>query len=67
MKRGKTSYTIDRQGYHFTMYNVAAWLCEQCGETVFEEKEVGSIQNLIKTLDSRTAKISKFKLHSIKA
>jgi len=67
MKKGKTNYTIDRKGYHFTMFNISAWICEQCGETIFEEKEVESIQNLIKTLDTQTAKIASLKLHPIKA
>jgi YgiT-type zinc finger domain-containing protein len=66
VKKGKTTYTIHRQGYHFIMYNVAAWICEQCGEPLFEEKEVESIQNLIKTLDSKTREISKIKLQPIK-
>lgn len=66
MKKGKTTYTIHRKGYHFVMYNVAAWLCEQCGEPLFEEKEVDSIQNLIKTLDTQTNKLAKLKLHQIK-
>ncbi len=65
MKRGKTTYSINRKGYHFLMHDVSAWVCEQCGEQLFEEKEVESIQNLIKILDAQTKKISKLKLHPI--
>ena len=30
--------------------SVFAWVCEQCGEVYFEEKEVDAIQDLIKSL-----------------
>lgn len=62
MKKGKTVYTINRKGYHFFLHDVAAWICEQCGEQFFEEKEVESIQHLIKILDTQTEKIAKIKL-----
>jgi hypothetical protein len=33
--------------------SVPAWLCEQCGESVFEEKEVRAIQDLIRTVEQK--------------
>lgn len=53
MVRGKTTYTINRQGYHLLIDDVPAWICQQCGEAYFEGKEVDTIQDLIKTLDAR--------------
>jgi len=56
MVRGKTSYTLNRQGYHLVIDEVPAWICRQCGEAYFEEEEVDAIQDLIKTLDSKIVK-----------
>ena len=33
--------------------SVFAWVCEQCGEVYFEEKEVDAIQDLIKSLEQK--------------
>jgi hypothetical protein len=30
-----------------------SWVCEQCGEVYFEEKEVDAIQDLIKSLEQK--------------
>jgi len=56
MVRGKTSYALNRQGYHLVIDEVPAWICRQCGEAYFEEEEVDAIQDLIKTLDSKIVK-----------
>jgi len=56
MARGKTTYTISRHGYHLLIHDVPAWICQQCGETYFEGKEVDIIQDMIRTLDSKIAK-----------
>ena len=50
MKRGTTLFHIDRKGCHLMLDSVFAWVCKQCGEVYFEEKEVDPIQNLIKSL-----------------
>ncbi len=59
MKRGKTTYTASRQGYHLLMDDVPTWICSQCGEVYFEEKEVDVIQDLLKEVGKRTAKVRK--------
>ncbi len=51
MKRGTTAFHIDRKGCHLTLDHVAAWVCEQCGEAYFEEKEVDAIQDMIKSVE----------------
>jgi len=37
---------------------VPAWVCQQCGEVYFDEPEVDSIQEIIKTLEDRTEKLT---------
>ncbi len=51
MKRGKAPIHIDRNGCHITIDNVPAWICEQCGEPLFEEREVEAIQDIGKAVD----------------
>ena len=36
---------------------VPAWVCEQCGETYFEEREVTAIQSAIKGLDQQARQL----------
>ena len=56
MVRGKTNYTLSRNGYHLLIDEVPAWICQQCGEVYFEGEEVDAVQDLIKTLDSKIVK-----------
>jgi len=53
MKRGKAPIHIDRDGCHVTIDSVLAWICEQCGEPLFEEQEVGAIQDIVKAVDEK--------------
>ena len=53
MKKGTTPFHIDRKGCHLMLDSVPAWVCEQCGEFYFEEKEVDAIQDLIKSLEQK--------------
>jgi len=57
MKKGQTTYTLNRAGYHLLIDNVPSWICVQCGETYFEENDVDTIQNMIKNLDMNVNKI----------
>ncbi len=58
MRRSTASYHIERGGYHLTLDAVPAWVCSQCGEPYFEEREVRTIQNTIQTLDEQTRLLS---------
>jgi len=58
MKRGTAPLHIDRQGCHVTFDNIPAWVCRQCGEAYFEEKEVDTIQDLIRTVEKKAHKLS---------
>lgn len=47
MKKGTTPFHVDRKGYHVTLDDVPAWICEQCGEPYFEENKVNTIEELV--------------------
>jgi YgiT-type zinc finger domain-containing protein len=55
MKRQAAPLHIDRKSCHVTLDAVPAWVCEQCGEAYFEEKEVDAIQDLLKSVDQKSA------------
>ena len=47
MKRSHIPFHADSRGCHVTIDAVPAWVCGQCGEAHFEEKEVDAIQKLM--------------------
>lgn len=51
MKRSSAPFHIDRNGYHLVFDMVPAWVCGQCGEAYFEEREVNTMQRVIQGLD----------------
>lgn len=53
MKRATTPFHVDRKGCHLVLDSVPAWVCQQCGETYFDEKEVDAIQDLIRSIEER--------------
>ena len=53
MRRGTVPFHIDREGCHLMLERVSAWVCEQCGEAYFEEKEVNDIQDLIHSVEQK--------------
>ena len=55
---GLAPFHIDRESYHLHLDAIPAWICSQCGEVYFEEKEVELIQQLIQDLDKKTKKIA---------
>ena len=57
-KQGSAPLHIDRQGCHVTLDNIPAWVCEQCGEAYFEEREVDAIQDLIRTVEQKAHKLA---------
>ena len=59
MKRETAPFHIDRKGIHVSLDEVPAWVCPQCGETYFDEKEVDSMQALVKAVEEQTRNISK--------
>jgi YgiT-type zinc finger domain-containing protein len=57
MQRGTAPFSIDRNGYHISWDAIPAWVCEQCGESLFETPEVDTIQSAIAVLDRDTASL----------
>lgn len=57
MKKGKTTYTINKKGYHLLLDRIPAWICSQCGEVYFEGEEVDAIQKVVENVDSGVEKL----------
>jgi YgiT-type zinc finger domain-containing protein len=53
MEKATVSYTVDRKGYHLFIEKIPAYVCSQCGEKYFKEKEAAAIQNMIKALEEK--------------
>ncbi|MBI1927637.1 YgiT-type zinc finger protein [Candidatus Poribacteria bacterium] len=51
--KGTVPYTIHRKDYHFMLDAAPAWVCDQCGEPMFDEEDVKAIQRLIAFLDEQ--------------
>ena len=54
MTKKEAPFHIDRRGVHITFDAVPAWVCVQCGEPYFEEREVDAIQDLIESVDKKS-------------
>ncbi|MBI5184444.1 MAG: YgiT-type zinc finger protein [Nitrospinae bacterium] len=54
MKKSITPLHIGRKGVHLMLESVPAWVCEQCGESLLEEKDVDSVQDLIKAIEQKS-------------
>ena len=57
MARSTAPFHVDRHGYHLVLDTVPAWVCSQCGEAYFDEREVETIQGAIKALDQQAGKL----------
>lgn len=57
MQRTRSTYTIDRDGYHLFIKDVPAYVCSQCGEKHFQESEVAVIQQLIRDLEKNLERV----------
>jgi YgiT-type zinc finger domain-containing protein len=53
LRRDAVPFHIDRKGCHVTLDRVPAWVCEQCGEPLFAETEVVTIQEIIRSLEEK--------------
>ena len=58
LKSGRTSYTINRNGYHLIIDDVPALVCDQCKEPLFTEDAVRLVQQMLRTLDARRQELS---------
>ena len=51
MNRSMAPFHVDHASYHLSFDTIPAWICNQCGEVYFEEREVSAIQNAVNNLD----------------
>ncbi len=58
LTRKRVSYTATRKGYHLIIDDVPAWVCEQCGEPLFDEETVEAIQEMLREVDARVEKLA---------
>lgn len=62
LKAGKTSYTVNRNGYHLIIDDVPVLICEQCHEPLFTEEAVRLVQEMIRSLDTQRKELDKISL-----
>ena len=53
MRRSTAPFHVAHAGYRLSFDTVPAWICRQCGEVYFEEREVNAIQSAADSLDRR--------------
>lgn len=58
MIRTTAPFSLDRKGYHITWDAIPAWVCRQCGEPVFETREVERIQSVLAALDREMTELA---------
>jgi YgiT-type zinc finger domain-containing protein len=58
MARKAAPFYVNRKGYHLIFDAVPAWVCTQCGEAYFEEREVEEIEDAIRAVDQQAEKIA---------
>jgi YgiT-type zinc finger domain-containing protein len=54
----KVTYAATRKGYHLIIDDVPAWVCEQCGESLFDEQTVDAIQDMLREVDTRLERLA---------
>ncbi len=59
MEPRAVAYAVDRKGYHLYIEDIPAYVCSQCGERFFDEKEVVSIQEMIQIFEAKLAEVRK--------
>ncbi len=58
MERATAPFHLDRKGCHLTLDRVPAWVCRQCGQAYFEERELEMIQELTQAVDEKAEQMS---------
>ena len=46
MRRSKAPFRADGKGHHLMFDTVPAWVCDECGEAYFEEREIAPCRAL---------------------
>ena len=47
-----------QKGDHLIIDDVPAWVCEQCGEPLFDEETVDTIQEMLRGVDARLKRLA---------
>jgi YgiT-type zinc finger domain-containing protein len=55
--RKRVPYTVARKGYQLIISDVPAWVCDQCGEPMFDEDTVKAVQAILSEIDSRMERL----------
>jgi len=58
LERKNVDYTASRKGYHLIIDDLPAWVCHQCGEPLFDEDTVETIQEMLEEVDTRLEKLN---------
>lgn len=57
MVRATAPFHVDHDDIHVIFDKVPAWVCSQCGEAYFDEPEVDSIQEFVRSTDRQAKKL----------
>ncbi len=58
LEQGRANFSINRHGYHLIIDDLPAWVCQQCGEPMFDEETVDTIQAILRDLDKKVAELT---------
>lgn len=57
LTRATAPFHVDRKGYHLVLDAVPAWICDQCGEPLFDDRAVETIQATMSALDKQAQQL----------
>jgi len=57
LKKGHTSFRVERKGFQLFFESIPAWVCSQCGEALLEEFAVKTIQDATEAFEKKTRKL----------
>jgi YgiT-type zinc finger domain-containing protein len=53
MVAGRTTYAVNRNGYHLIIDDVPILLCTHCQKQLFTEEAIHLVQNMVRTSNSQ--------------
>jgi YgiT-type zinc finger domain-containing protein len=57
LQRGLATFTDSRNGYVLVLNDLPAWVCQQCGEPLYEAVTVDGIQQALRALDEQMTRL----------
>jgi len=52
LARGVSDYRLAREGYDLTLHGIPAWVCERCGQPLFDDEQSQTLQRITEALDA---------------